>query len=128
LCCPGFCETPSRSVGDWDRSRRQNDGGYRHGKLHLQGAARDELDFVAGLTRSTSWDWMVTAYVQCSFFLGRVKVQRHTLSRRPPNVEIDVGLLMPLGMLLPPQLEQQPIHLRWHQLRALDFCMTARTR
>jgi len=25
------------SVGDWDRCRRQNDGGYRHGKLHLQG-------------------------------------------------------------------------------------------
>ncbi len=36
-------------------------------------------------------------------FLGGFKVQWHTLSRWFANVEIEVRLLMPCGMLLSPQ-------------------------
>jgi len=42
-----------------------------------------------------------------SIFVGRFKVQWHTLSRRLANVEIKVRLFVAFGVLLPPQYKQK---------------------
>ena len=62
-----------------------------------------------------------------SIFLGRLKVQCHTLSRWFANVEIDVRLLMPCGMLLSPELQQNRRKLPKDNLRPVDLRVTPRT-
>src|SRR5258708_37997601 len=70
---------------------------------------------------------MVTVWVGSSILLGRLKVQWHTLSRWFANVEIDVRLLMPCGMLLSPQLKQERRKLGKDNLCPVDLRVTPRT-
>jgi hypothetical protein len=60
-------------------------------------------------------------------FLGGLKVQWHTLSRWFANVEINVCLLVPFGMLLSPQYQQKRRKLRKNNLRPVDLRVTSRT-
>jgi hypothetical protein len=71
-------------------------------------------------------DWRVTAWVSSSIFLEGLKVQCHTLSRRFANVEIDVGLLVAIGVLLSPQYQQKRRKLRKDNLRPVDLRVTSR--
>jgi hypothetical protein len=62
-----------------------------------------------------------------SIFVGRFKVQWHTLSRRLANVEIKVRLFVAFGMLLPPQYKQKRRKLPKDNLRPVDLRVTSRT-
>jgi hypothetical protein len=70
---------------------------------------------------------MVPAWVGSSILPGGLKVQWHTLSRWFANVEIDVRLLMPCGVLLSPQYQQERRKLGKDNLRPVDFRVTSRT-
>jgi hypothetical protein len=71
--------------------------------------------------------WRVTAWVSSSIFLGGLKVQWHTLSPWFANVEIDVRLLVPCGVLLSPQFQQKRRKLGKDSLRPVDLRVTSRT-
>jgi hypothetical protein len=70
---------------------------------------------------------MAVDTIDSSIFLGGFKVQWYILSRWIANVEIKVGLLMTLGVLLPPKHQQKRRKLRKDNLRPVDLRVTSRT-
>ncbi len=82
----------------------------------------NEFVGVQGMPRSRGCDAPIGVSQFCQFLAE----QWNRNSRRSPVTKVQPGLLVAIGMLLTPQLQQKWRHLGKNHLRMVDFGMASR--